>query len=194
LSKNIALSASLGQLSALHFRLDSALHQVAQLLASRSIMLAYADSRCNTVNAEGVPVRAEEITPPALITWDSVGLSAQGLRLLHCKIAERQTEVVTPIDPAGTSAATGVLPLRLVSIDQVNLTPTKEPGDEWTADTLADLLRQYNQLHQANPRAKASDLHERLGKVWGYKLNSVKTFITRARTEQHHPGVTRHRA
>ncbi|MEY4750388.1 MAG: hypothetical protein RIQ60_2602 [Pseudomonadota bacterium] len=80
------------------------LDQVGQLLAAGSILLSHAGDRHDEVNAKGTSVRAEEIRPPALITWDAVGIRAQELRSLHRQLA------------SGT-ASNSVVPLRLVHDD-----------------------------------------------------------------------------
>jgi hypothetical protein len=60
--------------------------------------------------------------------------------------------------------------------------PLKQPGDDWTDESLIELLRQYEVLTASGPGAmKADSAHERLGTIWGYTASSVKTFLSTAR-------------
>lgn len=58
---------------------------------------------------------------------------------------------------------------------------TKHPGEDWTADDYAELLRQYDTI-TAKPRGMKAELAKHaLAGVWGIKPASVHVYLTKAR-------------
>lgn len=65
----------------------------------------------------------------------------------------------------------------------VELKPTKKPGDEWTPADYAELLRQYNDLTNIK-KEKAEYARRLIAETWGYKPDSIRGFVTKARKLQ----------
>jgi hypothetical protein len=65
----------------------------------------------------------------------------------------------------------------------VDLKPTKKPGDDWTPADYAELLRQYNDMTNIN-KEKAERARRLIAEAWGYKPDSIRGFVTKARKLQ----------